>query len=197
MSLRSAQKRMTRTLLLASGLETFREKGYVPATIDDIVTGAGANRATFYLHFTSKADLVTALVEEIGDTVVASDTPSLPEVVESGSRDAIRTWVNRRFDQWPTIMPYVIVANQAADIEPEIQDVVSRWHESAIAEIHEGLDRADRFEAKTRRSRAVAAFAQVEYFSRRWARDGWTEDVPREIALEVLTDSWHALLVAS
>ena len=186
---------MTRNLLLESGLKTFLEKGYVAATIDDIVTGVGANRATFYLHFGSKADLVAALIEQINDEVVASDTPSLTQVVASGDRAELRTWINRRFEQWPRIMPYVTVANQAADVEAQIQDAVGRWHESAIAEIRDGLNLADRFPAETRRARAVAAFAQIEYFSRRWAREGWGGDIPREVALEVLTGSLSALLI--
>lgn len=186
---------MTRNLLLDSALATFGEKGYVGTKIDDIVGRAGANRATFYLHFSSKGELVTALIEQINDTVVASDDPPLPEVVASGDPAVIRQWVGRRFDQWPTIMPYVVVAGQAADVEPGVADAVSGWHESAIAEIHEGLDRAERFDASSRRARAVAAFAQIEYFSRRWYREsGWTEAVPREVALEVLTDSWVSLL---
>ncbi len=186
---------MTRKLFLDSALTIFGEKGYVGTTIDDIVGRTGANRATFYLHFGSKAELVKALIDDINDTVVASDTPRLTQVVASGDREAVRAWINRRFDQWPTIMPYVMVANQAADVEPDILTAVDSWHESAIGEIEEGLDLADRFEVGTRRARAVAAFAQVEYYSRRWAHaSGWTEAVPRETALDVLTDSWMALL---
>lgn len=194
-SLRSAQKTMTRNLLLEWGLKTFTEKGYVTATIDDIVTGAGANRATFYLHFGSKAALAAALIEQISDTVVASDTPRLTQVVESGDREALHTWIHRRFDQWPVIMPIVLVANQAADVEPEIREAVDRWHESAIAEMREGLTLAQRFSPESRQARAVAAFAQIEYYSRYWARAGWTEALPREVALDILTDSLAALLL--
>lgn len=194
-SLRSAQKRMTRNLFLESGLKVFGEKGYVGATIDDIVSVTGANRATFYLHFGSKAALVAALIEHISDEVVSSDTPRLPQVVASGDRDELRTWINRRFDQWPSIMPYVLIANQAADVEADVQIAVNRWHESAIAEMCEGLEAADRFEPASRRARAVAAFAQIEYFSRRWALVGWTDSIRREDALEVLTGSLAGLLL--
>jgi AcrR family transcriptional regulator len=193
-SLRAAQKQMTRNLLLEQGLKTFGEKGYVAATVDDIVTGAGANRATFYLHFSSKAALVSALIEQISDVVVSSDTPRLPQVVASGDPEQLRGWVGRRMDQWPAIMPYVLVANQAADVEPDIQTAVDRWHESAIAEMHEGLDLADRFDAGERHARAVAAFAQIEYYSRYWAHHGWSDTLPRDAALDVLAHSLGALL---
>lgn len=186
---------MTRSLLLEAGLETFHEKGYGAATIDEVATRAGANRATFYLHFSSKAQLMRALIEQINDTVVSSDRPRLTQVVASGNREQIRAWLARRFDQWAEIMPYVVAAYQASDTDAEIAAAVEAWLESAIAEIHEGLDLADRFEATTRRARSVLAFGQVEFLSRRWAHaGGWTEATTRETALETLTDSWCHLL---
>lgn len=196
MSLRSQQKQMTKALLLRSAFEVFGEKGYVATKIEDITARAGANRATFYLHFTSKAELIAELIEQVNHLVVTTDKPSLTEVVAGGERAKIEAFFARRFDQWAEMMPYVAIANQAADVEPEIQRAVDSWHESAITEITNGLIRAKRFDAKVRRAKAVAAFAQLEYYSLRWFHSGgWTKDVPREAALEVLTDSWYSLLV--
>jgi hypothetical protein len=45
----------------------------------------------------------------------------------------------------------------------------------------------------SRRVRAVLAFGQPEFFSRRWFRVGWDDD--RDATVELLTDSWRALLV--
>lgn len=47
-SLREAQKQMTRRLLLDAGLELFTTKGYAATTVDDIATAAGTTRVTFY-----------------------------------------------------------------------------------------------------------------------------------------------------
>ena len=62
MSLRAAQKQMTRELFLAKALELFGTKGYAATTIDDIATAAGSTRTTFYLHFSSKAEVMSALL---------------------------------------------------------------------------------------------------------------------------------------
>lgn len=195
MSIRNAQKHLTRQLLLSSGLAAMAEKGYDAVTIDDIAKRAGANRATFYLHFPSKAQLVLALIEQINDAIVGVDDPRLRELVASGDVAGLRRFLGRRFDQWPEVMPYITVANQAAYAEEAVQAAVDRWHESAVEEMVEGLTRAGRFDASTRRARARAAFAELEYFSRRWAREGWDADLTRSSALEVLTDSWGHLLV--
>lgn len=194
MSLRTAQKQLTRQLLLESGLKAFAQNGYDAATIDDIVAAAGANRTTFYLHFASKALLVQALIEEINDKIISIDVPRLSDVIAAGERDGIRGFLARRFDQWPEIMPYITVANQAAYADEAIAEAVDRWHESATSEIVEGLARADRFDPATRPARARAAFGQLEYFSRRWAHEGWTGGVTRDDALFVLCESWVHLL---
>lgn len=195
-TLRAAQKRMTRQLLLESALRVFQEKGYSAATVDEIAVGAGATRTTFYLHFASKSELMSALIENVNELIVSSDVPRLTEVVRVGDREMIRAFVARRFDQWPTIMPYVTAGDQAGAVEAEIGVLVEAWHESAVDEIVAGLNAAGRFEPADRKLRGVLAFAQIEYLSRRWARLGWGEGVERDPMLEALTDSlWNLLVV--
>src|ERR1700756_4261765 len=53
-SLREAQKEFTRQRLLDAAEELFESVGYRSATIEEIANRAGANRATFYLHFQGK-----------------------------------------------------------------------------------------------------------------------------------------------
>jgi AcrR family transcriptional regulator len=183
---------MTRQLLLDKGLEVFGTKGYAATTVDDIAAAAGTTRATFYLHFPSKADLVRSLVADTNEMLTRADDPSLTWVVQSGDREHIRTWLDRKFDQWAEISPYVTVAHQAAAAEADIQSTVDQWFDDAIDNMQKGLDAAGRFEPSTRRIRCSLAFGELEFFSRRWMRLGWTVD--REASLELMTDSWCQLL---
>src|SRR4051812_4133021 len=112
-TLRAAQKRMTYELFLDKGLELFGSKGYSATTIDDIANAAGSTRTTFYLHFASKAELMSALLERVDTILPSADAPPLPEVVESGSRDLIRAWLDRKFSQWDEIKPYLTASYQA------------------------------------------------------------------------------------
>jgi AcrR family transcriptional regulator len=191
-SLREAQKRMTRELLLKEGLAQFEAKGYGATTVDDIAAAAGTTRTTFYMHFPSKAQLLRELITVVNTILTTSDDPPLSAVVASGDRVQIRTWLSRKFDQWPEIRPYVTAAHEARASDADIQEAVDQWFEGAIGDIEEGLNRADRFEASTRRIRGVLAFGQLEFSSVRWMRHGW--DVGRDEALELMTDSWCALL---
>jgi AcrR family transcriptional regulator len=190
-TLRAAQKRMTYELFLDKGLELFGEKGYAATTVDDIASAAGSTRTTFYLHFASKAELMSALLAKVDTILTSADDPPLPEVVASGSRELIRAWLDRKFSQWDEIKPYLTASYQAIH-EPAVVEQTERWFESAVGDMTAGLDRAKRFEKKVRRIRCVLAFGQLEYLSRRYFAVGWT--IPRDVCLDELTDSWCHLL---
>ncbi|MGA4692008.1 TetR/AcrR family transcriptional regulator [Rhodococcus sp. AB351] len=191
MSLRAAQKQMTYELFLAKALELFGTKGYAATTIDDIATAAGSTRTTFYLHFSSKADVMSALLTKVDSILTAADDPSLTEVVASGSRALIRQWLDRKLTQWDEIEPYMTASYQAAH-EPDVATTTEQWFESAVADMTAGLDRAGRLDPDRRRIRCVLAFGQLEHMSRRYFSLGWR--TPREICLDELTDSWCYLL---
>jgi AcrR family transcriptional regulator len=191
-TLREAQKQQTRQLLLDKGLELFESKGYPATTIDDIASAAGTTRTTFYLHFSSKAELMSELITTVDQILTTVDNPPLSTVVELGRRDLVRAWLDSKFDQWQVIRPYILVAHQAAAGEPEVADKIESWFEDVTASMREGLDRAGRFSPESRRVRCVLAFGQFEFLSRRWFLSGWTSD--REVCLETLTDSWCHLL---
>ncbi len=186
-TLRAAQKQMTYDLFLAKGLELFGTKGYAATTVDDIASAAGSTRTTFYLHFTSKAELMSALLAKVDTILTSADDPPLPKVIQSGDRALIRAWLDRKFSQWDEIKPYLTASYQAMQ-EPDVANQTEQWFESAVGQMNRGLDRAGRFDTEVRRIRCVLAFGQLEYLSRRYFITGWL--IPREVCLEQLTDSW-------
>lgn len=191
--LRKAQKEMTRKLLLDKGLELFNSQGYAATTVDDIAAGVGTTRTTFYLHFPSKADLVRSLVDTADEMMTSIDDPNMTDVIASNDRETIKVYLGHKFDQWSDLKPYITATHQAAAFEPDIQDTIDQWFDHAIDALTEGLNKAQRFEADSRRVRCALAFGELEFLSRRWMRLGWT--VPREVALETMVDSWCQLLV--
>ena len=190
-TLRAAQKRMTYELFLEKGLDLFCTKGYTATTIDDIATAAGSTRTTFYLHFSSKSEVMSALLSKAEEILTAASDPPLADVVASGSRDLIEAWLDRKFSQWDEIKPYLTASYQAAH-EPEVAAQTERWFEGTVGQMTEGLDRAQRFDPDRRRIRCVLAFGQLEYLSRRYFQAGWV--IPRDICLDEMTDSWCRLL---
>lgn len=167
MSLRTTHKQMTRTLLLESGLRVFGEKGYSGSTIDEIAVGAGTTRTTFYLHFASKSDLMLALIDEIDEMALGADVPRLVEAIGAEDETALAAWAHRRLEQLAALTAHVRAVEQAASVDPHVAGRVDRWHAEAVDAIAAALP--DAIPLVVRRARALLAFAQVEYLSRRWA----------------------------
>ncbi len=71
--------RRTRKLLGKALLELVQEKKFEQITIQDITDRADLNRATFYLHYGSKEELLADSLESYFDTLVEQITPSTLE----------------------------------------------------------------------------------------------------------------------
>jgi AcrR family transcriptional regulator len=182
-------------MLLDSGLDLFEEKGYAFTTVDDVASGAGTTRTTFYVHFPSKAELMKALILDLNESLVASDDPPLATVVHVGQRVQVRQWIERKIQQWPEIRRCAMAAQAAAGSDSEIAQAVNQWFESAIGDIHQGLNLANRFEPKSRHARATLAFGQLEFLSRRWFDTGWNALLPEGPSIDLLVDSWCWILI--
>ncbi|MCT6925567.1 TetR/AcrR family transcriptional regulator [Metasolibacillus sp.] len=65
MKTHSVQAERTKQFLKKSFIKLVHEKGYNAVTVKDIVTDAGYNRTTFYLHYQDKQDLVEELMQEM------------------------------------------------------------------------------------------------------------------------------------
>ena len=59
-------KNKTREQLVTAAAEIFARDGYEKASVDMITTNAGVSTGTVYNYFASKAELMMALLEEIG-----------------------------------------------------------------------------------------------------------------------------------
>jgi len=60
----SERREKRRRQILDAAREVFATKGYVAATVDDIVTAVEVARGTFYLYFDDKLDVFSALVDD-------------------------------------------------------------------------------------------------------------------------------------
>src|SRR2546423_5202565 len=59
-----AQRREARDELLAAALRVFAERGYRQAAVDEIAAAAGYSKGALYWHFSSKEELLMALLAE-------------------------------------------------------------------------------------------------------------------------------------
>ncbi|MGA4985651.1 TetR/AcrR family transcriptional regulator [Streptomyces cellulosae] len=199
-NLREAQKQMTRRLLLESGLELFKTKGYAATTVDDIATAAGTTRVTFYAYFPSRSDLMRALIDEqLNETLQRVRSPEhgstardLVETVTEGTQEAITAWLRRTAELWPAVRPIIRIGRDASVVDPDLPDLVERWLEEAIADIEDGLTAAGRLEPHQRHFRSVLAMAELDYVAQHWDGSDWK--IGRDQMIEELAASWVRLL---
>jgi AcrR family transcriptional regulator len=68
----------TRQLLRSALLSLIRERGFDVLTVQDIADRATLNRATFYLHYADKLDLLTQVIRDTMDEVSSLRPPLNP-----------------------------------------------------------------------------------------------------------------------
>jgi AcrR family transcriptional regulator len=193
--LREQQRDYTRKRLMEVAGQVFAARGYPDATVDEIASEAGASRATFYLHFKSKAELVAALVEEytpfaveryrLLDQLLVRGGPSL--------RDNLCEWLSEWLGIWHEAADSSHAVLQAATLEPEVEDKQLRNSETlvdALENYFAGLPEADRGPARDR-------LLILEIMSQRILSLASMSRLPidSDRVLSILTDMWmHALV---
>lgn len=190
-AVREAHKQLTRERLLAGARAAFDSKGYAATTIDDVAGFAGVTRATFYLHFDNKAELLGELIAEVGrQTREINDR--LAVVVARGDRASIAGWLDEAFDFWETVRPSAMAEEEAAAIEPRIRQARTESFDRGVEAVMRGLASAGRFDPDGRRARGVLMYSQLQNVFHRWMRVGWEAD--RDEMLKVMTAMWMAAL---
>ncbi|WP_084480320.1 TetR/AcrR family transcriptional regulator [Nocardia grenadensis] len=177
-TLREAQKEMTRESLLEAGLELFVSKGYATAKVDLIKA-----------HITERP---RPALDRVPTTTHGSTERELVAVVEDGSRERIRAWLDASAQRSDTVRPYNTTAFEAAAVDPELRGLFDEWMNEAIGDIEDGLERAGRFAAGTRRFRGVLASTELDHVARNWTAGQWGTGY--EKMLDVRTDSWFGFL---
>jgi AcrR family transcriptional regulator len=137
--LRAAQREFTRARIVEAAIEVFAEKGYARTTVDDIASRAGSTRATFYLHFRSKSEILTDLMARSEQhyhriyqqlSAVVAEHPTLP---------GVRTWLSLAMSEWRSIASLSRPVHEAATIEPEVSELNSARYNAQIAELAQAL----------------------------------------------------------
>lgn len=191
-SLREEQKELTRRRLTTAALEVFARDGYVAATIEQIAAAAGTSRATFYLHFHSKATLIHDLLDPLSEDseAIYAELAAL----ERPDRAQLRDWMERTVSFWERHGRSVEVVQQAVAAEPEL---VPRF----VAAIDRSVDAMEHFLVATLRTDSRDArltgellILQLERFCFFWIVRQLDVPGERDAVIDTLTDVWMRTL---
>ena len=124
-SLREQKRNFTRSRLIKAAAEIFEEKGYLAATIDDIVRASGASRATFYLHFSGKNEIALEILEQTEQYGVARYS-ALDELLATSRsakirRARLRDWLADWLGYWRRTARLRRALDVAIATDPDIE----------------------------------------------------------------------------
>lgn len=194
-SLRDEQKRATRMRIVEEARQLFVREGYLGVRVDDIAAAVGCSRATFYLHFTGKTEVLRAIAEQGTLASVQFFYRDLDRVLATGSRAEFTTWMRRAIEWFFDNKDLLPAWDEATALEPEFRDLARE----GIMQLADGmpayLARWPEGRRDEARLRIELLVAQLERFFTRWAMQG-TIEVTAAAAAEVLTDIWFPALQA-
>jgi len=187
---RAAQRDLTHGLLVDAAVRAFARYGYHKTTIDQIVNEAGASRATFYLYFRSKADLLPELSKRGNSAYYRQFYSRLPEVIHD--RNAIRAWIVDVMEHWNDVEDLFRPVYDATSVDPELYRTLFPDGLPGIENMSQALNQSDLgLEPEKLRVFATALFSPLLYYFRRHLRgDGFN----REVVAEVIADLWANLI---
>jgi AcrR family transcriptional regulator len=137
--MRAAQREFTRARLVEAAIEVFAEKGYPRTTIDDIAERAGSTRATFYLHFKTKSDVLSELMAR-GEQHFHPIYQNLsPIIAQRPTMASVRLWLSVTMAEWKAVADLSRPVWEAASIEPEVSDILAARQDGQIAELADAL----------------------------------------------------------
>jgi AcrR family transcriptional regulator len=110
--------------LMNAGCALFTEFGYEATTIDQIASQAGVSRAAFYLHFETKADIIHALIANVGESL-REHYAALAALGPAPSLEAVAAWTHDFFETCRSDGSTVLLLHRTLQPNGELFDEIA------------------------------------------------------------------------
>jgi AcrR family transcriptional regulator len=178
-----------REQILNVALEVFATEGFHGASMNDVAEAVGVTKPVLYQHFDSKRDLYQALIDEVGNRLLANIAKAAAEATDGKSQtelgfQAYFRWVAQDHDAFRFLF------GSGTRRDDEFNTAVQRITAEAATAIAPLI--AIDIDEEHRRTLAHALVGLAEGASRRLVELGDEFD-PDEIAREVSALAWAGL----
>ncbi len=132
-SIREAQKQLTRDRLIHTAIEVMVDRGFEAATIDEIASRANVGRTTVYKYFHGKPDIAAAIAETQQKQMMQAI--GAIKMVEPGNTSELSAWLDQ-FEStfagqapWMFLMPLTPESVRLALVEQEAaaNEILGEW----------------------------------------------------------------------
>lgn len=186
----------TREKLVAAARRVFRRKGYLHATVDDIVKSCRVARGTFYLYFPNKRGIFLEVVERAVNELLEAASDVRPqgtpfERIRESNRRYMQAWVSNR-----DILKELFTVSMFDD---EVAQHHTRIRERFIRRIAQSIQRRQDLGQARLVDPVIAAHAlsaMVDWFTYLWAvRNQPPEPDLERLAHELSLLWYHAVFL--
>lgn len=193
-SLRDAQKDVTRQRLVAAATVVFARDGYVAGTIEDVAAAAGVSRATFYLHFKDKRDVLSPLLDRLADESmkIYEDLVALGEPTP----DQLQRWMSETVRYWERNLHEVDVVQQALATDPSYAESYLLALEKSVRIMSEHLVERRGMDQAEARLTGRLLILQLDRLCFFWIVRGMPVEMDRDAIIELMTNIWWKALYA-
>ncbi|MBW2707782.1 MAG: TetR family transcriptional regulator [Deltaproteobacteria bacterium] len=187
----------TRELLLLSAIDLFFEKGYVGASVREIVKKAHVTNSILYHYFKDKNELLYVIINRIGRELIET-----LRSVQKMHDDPVEVLANMIFAQVCVVeekkKEVKIFLDEQYQLEPTYESRIlqqHRWIYDLYREQLEALDKKGclRDVNKTATNFAIHAMTNWPY---RWYREGGPEDI-EDVAKAITDMLFNGILIKS
>lgn len=132
-SIREAQKQLTRERLIQTAISVMVDRGFEAATIEEIASRANVGRTTVYKYFHGKPEIAAAIAETQQAQMMLAITAL--KRLEPGSQGDLRMWLEQ-FEstfagqaQWMFLMPLTPdkVMHSLMEQDAAAQEILDEW----------------------------------------------------------------------
>lgn len=114
----NARSRRTRAALFAAARGLIEEQGFEALSMAAVAERAGVSRRAVYLHYASRADLVTALFDYVSETEALADSIR-PVWAAPDAAAALQEWARHLARYHPRILAVDLAAEHIRQSDPD------------------------------------------------------------------------------
>lgn len=130
---RPRQRARTRARILRAARRVFLKRGYVEASVGEIVKRAGVSRAVVYLHFRDKRDLLEAVIRlQVDLTERLHSRASLPDPLRASD---LERWMRRFIENITRSMDGVRLVNLGSFIDLSLGAITYRAQQNGLLQL--------------------------------------------------------------
>lgn len=130
--------------IMNAALAVITEKGYHPATIDEIAEKAGVGKGTIYLYFESKLALVSELIDSVTRAHLNEMEKRIAQV--QGAKEKLLVLADVEFDFWRRHAPLaqILASGEMVGMAHELRDQMRAARERYVRLIQSVIEEGQR-----------------------------------------------------